>query len=165
MKQVGKKKMIFFFSPDHYLSQWYPCRFVIDDIEFTSTEQWMMYAKAMLFKDLDCANAILTTSSAKMQKNLGKKVTNFDDNIWNIHKKEIVFKGNFAKFSQNAELKTYLLSTKGKVLAEASPYDKIWGIGLSMDDEMRFNMTKWRGQNLLGEVLMQVREALKASKL
>lgn len=165
MKQVGKKKMIFFFSPDHYLSQWYPCRFVIDDIEFTSTEQWMMYAKAMLFKDLDYANAILATSSAKMQKNLGKKVTNFDDNIWNIHKKEIVFKGNFAKFSQNAELKTYLLSTKGKVLAEASPYDKIWGIGLSMDDEMRFNMTKWRGQNLLGEVLMQVREALKASKL
>lgn len=165
MKQVGKKKMIFFFSPDHYLSQWYPCRFVIDDIEFTSTEQWMMYAKAMLFKDLNCANAILATSSAKMQKNLGKKVTNFDDNIWNIHKKEIVFKGNFAKFSQNAELKTYLLSTKGKVLAEASPYDKIWGIGLSLDDEMRFNITKWRGQNLLGEVLMQVREALKASKL
>ena len=165
MKPVGKKKMIFFFSPDHYLSQWYPCRFIIDDIEFTCTEQWMMYAKAMLFQDLDCANAILATSSAKMQKNLGKKVTNFDDNIWNIHKKEIVFKGNFAKFSQNAELKTYLLSTKGKVLAEASPYDKIWGIGLSMDDEMRFNMTKWRGQNLLGEVLMQVREALKTSKL
>lgn len=165
MKPVGKKKMIFFFSPDHYLSQWYPCRFIIDDIEFTCTEQWMMYAKAMLFQDLDCANAILATSSAKMQKNLGKKVTNFDDNIWNIHKKEIVFKGNFAKFSQNAELKTYLLSTKGKVLAEASPYDKIWGIGLSMDDEMRFNMTKWRGQNLLGEVLMQVRDALKASKL
>lgn len=157
--------MIFFFSPDHYLSQWYPCRFIIDDIEFTCTEQWMMYAKAMLFQDLDCANAILATSSAKMQKNLGKKVTNFDDNIWNIHKKEIVFKGNFAKFSQNAELKTYLLSTKGKVLAEASPYDKIWGIGLSMGDEMRFNMTKWRGQNLLGEVLMQVREALKTSKL
>ena len=162
MKKVGKKNMIFFFSPDHYLSQWYPCRFVIDDIEFTSSEQWMMYAKAILFQDLDCAKAILATSSAKRQKNLGKKVSHFDDKIWNIHKKKIVFTGNFAKFSQNAELKSYLLSTKDKVLAEASPYDKIWGIGLSIDDEMRFNMTKWRGQNFLGEVLMQVREALKS---
>ena len=81
--------------------------------------------------------------------------------IWFKTKKEIVFKGNYTKFSQNAELKTYLLSTKGKVLAEASPYDKVWGIGLNIDDEMRFNMTKWRGKNLLGEVLMQVRAALK----
>ncbi|WP_081296938.1 NADAR family protein [Gilliamella apicola] len=82
--------------------------------------------------------------------------------MWNQHKKESVFAGNYAKFSQNGELKQYLLSTKDKVLAEASPYDKIWGISLSIDDEMRFNITKWRGKNLLGKVLMQVREVLKA---
>ncbi|MFQ0970952.1 NADAR family protein [Gilliamella sp. BG1] len=162
MKQVGKKKMIFFFSPDHYLSQWYPCHFVINEIAFTSAEQWMMYSKALLFKDIESANAILSIPSSKMQKKLGQTVRNFDENIWNKHKKEIVFEGNYAKFSQNDELKKYLLSTKDKVLAEASPYDKIWGIGLSIDDEMRFNMTKWRGKNLLGDVLMQVRKALKA---
>ncbi|MCO6561394.1 MAG: NADAR family protein, partial [Gilliamella sp.] len=114
------------------------------------------------FKDIESANAILSIPSSKMQKKLGQTVRNFDENIWNKHKKEIVFEGNYAKFSQNDELKKYLLSTKDKVLAEASPYDKIWGIGLSIDDEMRFNMAKWRGKNLLGEVLMQVRKALKA---
>ncbi|OCG77517.1 hypothetical protein A9G44_04670 [Gilliamella sp. Occ4-3] len=122
----------------------------------------MMYSKALLFKDIESANAILSIPSSKMQKKLGQTVRNFDENIWNKHKKEIVFEGNYAKFSQNDELKKYLLSTKDKVLAEASPYDKIWGIGLSIDDEMRFNMAKWRGKNLLGEVLMQVRKALKA---
>ncbi|OCG56298.1 MULTISPECIES: NADAR family protein [unclassified Gilliamella] len=161
MKQVGKKKMIFFFSPDNYLSQWYPCHFVIDNITFTSAEQWMMYAKALLFQDVESANTILSITSSKMQKQIGQAVRNFDETIWDNNKKKIVFKGNYAKFSQNAELKKSLLSTKDKVLAEASPYDKVWGIGLSMDDEMRFNMAKWRGKNLLGEVLMAVRKALK----
>ncbi|WP_082264504.1 NADAR family protein [Gilliamella sp. App2-1] len=69
MKHVGKKKMIFFFSPDHYLSQWYPCHFVIDNIQFSSAEQWMMYSKVLLFKDIDSANAILAIPLSKMQKN------------------------------------------------------------------------------------------------
>lgn len=160
MKQAGKKKMVFFFSSDHYLSQWYPCQFFIDEIKFTSAEQWMMYSKALLFHDFDIAKTILSITSCKKQKKLGQLVCNFNEKIWDQHKKKIVFKGNYAKFSQNIELKQYLLSTKGKVLAEASPYDKIWGIGLSIDDEMRFNMAKWRGKNLLGEVLMQARDAL-----
>lgn len=160
MKQVGKKKILFFFSPDHYLSQWYPCHFMIENIQFNSAEQWMMYSKAVLFQDQESAKEILSINSSKRQKRIGQSVRNFDERKWDKYKRDIVFQGNYAKFSQNEELKQYLLSTRGKVLAEASPYDKVWGIGLRIDDEMRFNMTKWRGKNLLGEVPMQVRESI-----
>lgn len=159
---MGNEKMIFFFTAEHFLSQWYPCTFELDQITFGSAEQWMMYAKARLFGDLTAAQNILATFSARTQKSIGQSVRHFEESTWNQYKQKIVYRGNYAKFSQNPELKKNLLATKEKVLAEASPYDKIWGIGLSMADARRFNQSQWRGRNLLGKTLMQVRSDLRS---
>ncbi|SUY42887.1 NADAR family protein [Clostridium perfringens] len=87
-------------------------------------------------------------------------VKNFNENIWNERKIDIVVKGNIEKFSQNEELKKFLLNTKNKIIVEASPYDSIWGVGLSVNNENITNPNKWSGKNLLGFALMEVRDFL-----
>ena len=91
---------------------------------------------------------------------LGRKVKNFDEKKWNETKYSIVFAGNLLKFSQDENLKDFLLSTKNDIIVEASPYDKIWGMGMSADDEFVENPTRWKGENLLGFALMEVRDEL-----
>ena len=93
-------------------------------------------------------------------KSLGRKVQGFDEAIWATHAREIVQKGCLLKFSQNDDLKEYLLSTGNRLLAEASPYDKIWGIGLAKLDAARVPQERWTGKNWLGECLMAVRKTL-----
>jgi ribA/ribD-fused uncharacterized protein len=93
---------------------------------------------------------------------LGRKVANFDGKIWNEHKFEIVRTGNMHKFSQHEELRQFLCNTRYHILVEASPYDNIWGIGLKADDARAQNPNLWRGENLLGFALMEVRDALDA---
>ena len=97
---------------------------------------------------------------ANVQRKFGRQVKYFKNDIWLKHRYDIVFRGNLEKFSQSSELKLFLLGTGNKYLAESSPTDLIWGIGLSDQDPERFDMKKWRGTNLLGEVLMKVRENL-----
>ncbi|MGG5508270.1 MULTISPECIES: NADAR family protein [unclassified Myroides] len=154
-------KFEFFYGTEHPLSQWYGSKFSMDGIEFNSMEQWMMYSKAILFKDFDTAKKILEEDNPSIQRKLGRQVKFFKDDIWIEHRESIIYQGNYAKFNQNEELKRYLLNTENAYLAEASPTDLIWGIGYGITDEERLFPEKWRGENLLGKILMQVREDLK----
>ncbi|MFT6245948.1 MAG: ribA/ribD-fused uncharacterized protein [Salibacteraceae bacterium] len=143
------------------LSQWWECEFESEGLKFKSTEHWMMYGKALLFNDYDIAEQILKCESPGEAKALGRKVSNFDNDIWNQHRMGIVVEGNRLKFSQNEDFKTFLLNTKQRVLVEASPVDEIWGVGLSRDSDKINNPNSWRGLNLLGFALMEVRDILK----
>lgn len=142
-------------------SQWYPCTFVVDGVTYYTAEQYMMAQKALLFQDKKIFEEIMEAKHPKEYKALGRKIKGFDEKVWNEKKGQIVIEGNCAKFSQNETLKRFLLNTGNKVLVEASPYDRIWGIGLSADTPNIENPTIWKGQNLLGFALMEVRELLK----
>jgi ribA/ribD-fused uncharacterized protein len=141
-------------------SQWHPSAFVVGGLRFTHAEQFMMYAKAMLFGDRETADRILTATTPKEQKTLGRNVRGFDEAVWVLFREGVVFTGSYAKFSQNPELRETLLATRGTTLVEASPYDRVWGIGLAEDDPRAQDRAQWRGLNLLGEALTRVREIL-----
>ncbi len=156
-------KVICFHNPDEengYLSNWYLSEFILKDVTFSSMEQYMMYQKAICFKDTDIANEILTTNDVTEIKALGRLVSNYNENYWNGVRQIIVFHGLLAKFSQNEELKAKLKATGNSILAECAVRDRIWGIGLSMKDPDRLDIHKWKGNNLLGYALMMVREQL-----
>ena len=155
--------IICFHAPDEeygFLSNWYMSRFELDSISYTSMEQYMMYQKAITFDDTDIAKQILETDDVSKVKALGRAVRNYNDTIWNGVRQITVYKGLLAKFSQNEDLKEKLLSTDKNILAEAARTDPVWGIGISIKDNARFDMNKWRGKNLLGFALMQVRKEL-----
>jgi ribA/ribD-fused uncharacterized protein len=154
------EQFTFFYRTAHPFSQWYACTFEIDGHRFNCAEQYMMYGKAMLFGDDEIAHKITQTADPREQKALGRQVRNFDPEVWGHEAKNVVYKANYAKFTQNDNLKKFLLKTEGTTLVEASPTDIIWGIGLPEDHPDRFNRTKWRGTNWLGEVLTQLREDL-----
>lgn len=120
----------------------------------------MMAGKAQLFGDEERRKEILACSDPKQIKALGRKVRGFDQVVWDKFKYAIVLNGNWCKFSQNRELREFLLSTGDSVLVEASPYDRIWGIQLSADTPEAQNPFRWRGENLLGFALMEVRDEL-----
>lgn len=141
-------------------SQWYPSKFTVDDFEYNCAEQYMMAEKARLFQDYDILDQILKADHPKQQKALGREVRNFDVDCWNKSARKIVYDGNYEKFNQNPDLKKQLFAKKEYILVEASPYDKIWGIGLGITHPDRFDRDKWRGKNWLGEVLMMVRDCL-----
>ena len=152
--------MICFHNPEEqngYLSNWYCSAFTVDGITFSSMEQYMMYKKAILFQDYQTAEKILSTDDVAEIKALGRIVQHFDEEIWREKREKIVHKGVLQKFLQNPELAEKLLETGEQMIAECAVKDKIWGIGLSMGDEERFCVDKWKGKNLLGKILMQVR--------
>lgn len=158
-------QIICFHNPNEengYLSNWYMSPFTADGIRFSSMEQFMMYRKAVAFGDRDRAAQILDTEDVGRIKELGRLVSGYDDNYWNGIRQIVVYEGLYAKFSQNEELKRLLQATGRAVLAECAVKDRIWGIGLSMDDPDRLDRRKWKGQNLLGYALMMVREKLRA---
>ena len=119
-----------------------------------------MYQKAICFEDNDIAQKILKTENVAYIKELGRLISNYNENYWNGIRQIIVFEGLMAKFSQNESLKRQLQETEHCILAECAVKDKIWGIGLSMGDPDRLEMSKWKGQNLLGYTLMMVRDWL-----
>ena len=156
-------EIICFHNPDEengYLSNWYESKFIVDHVKFSSMEQFMMYQKAITFQDQTIAKEILQTKDSAKIKQLGRQVRNYNDHIWNGIRQIVVYEGLLAKFSQNHDEKERLKYTGGSVLAECAVKDLIWGTGLSMNDPNRFDMSKWRGQNLLGYTLMMVRERL-----
>ena len=160
------REVIGFHNPDEkygFLSNWYLSDFTAEGIPFSSVEQYMMYKKAVLFDDYETAKEILRTKDVGKIKALGRQVKNYNDVIWNGRRQVIIYKGLLEKFRQNQELKECLLQTGDAILAECAVQDKIWGIGVSMKDEQRFTISNWRGQNLLGFALMEVREKLTAA--
>lgn len=144
-----------------FLSNWYLSDFQIDGITFTSMEQYMMYKKAVCFKDENIANQILAEKNVVKIKELGRLVSGYDEHIWNGVRQIIIYEGLLAKFSQNEFLKGRLFDTKNSILAECAVKDRIWGIGLSLTDPKRLIPSEWKGQNLLGYALMMVRGRLK----
>ncbi len=143
------------------LSQWWPSRFAAEGHEFAGAEHYMMWSKAVLFGDDAMAGRILAAPHPKVAKTLGGRVAGFDQRVWDEHRYDIVVRGNLAKFGQDDELRQFLLTTGERVLVEASPLDRIWGIGLSRDDPAAADPRRWRGTNLLGFALMDVRESLR----
>ena len=139
---------IFFYGYNHPLSQWFKSEFFIEKNRFTSAEQWMMYSKAKLFKDVEIASRILETEDPSKIRSLGRQVRGFKDQVWSLERESIVYFGNKEKFTQDPSLKSYLIGTGDSILAEASPSDLIWGIGFSEKDPERLDQKKWKGQNL-----------------
>jgi ribA/ribD-fused uncharacterized protein len=132
----------------------------IDGCVYNCCEQYMMAKKALLFSDQDSVAKIMAAETPKEQQALGRRVANFNRELWDRNKFAIVWQGNYLKFSQQRELRERLLATGDKILAEASPVDLIWGIGFAAEDDQALNPANWRGQNLLGKALMSVRAAL-----
>ena len=159
--------MICFHNPDEengYLSNWFLSEFTVCGITFSSMEQYMMYEKAILFKDQTTAEKILQTDDVAEIKVLGRTVQNFDEKVWVKEREGIVYRGVSEKFRQNPELAEKLEKTGEEIIAECAVKDRIWGIGLPMKDENRLSINKWRGQNLLGRILMRVREDIRNQK-
>lgn len=154
---------VFFWGPhkeNGYLSNWYPAPFYEPEngIHYQNCEQYMMWRKAALFNDMETANKILKAETPKECKRLGHNLSNFNLQIWKDHRHLIVGRGIFLKFSQNPALKERLLATENRILAEATPFDKIWGIGLNKHQAKHLEPDQWIGQNLLGKLLMNLRQ-------
>jgi len=152
-------EVVFFYGKYHPLSQHHPCKFIIGEKVYNSAEQFMMSEKALLFNDMDAYHKIMATSDPIRQKQLGRKVRNFDERMWNGRKLGIVYDGNKAKFTQNPELKEYILNTGQAFLAEASPRDRYWGIGFN--EETALERKKDWGYNALGSILMKLRDHIR----
>ena len=143
------------------LSQWWPAAFTVEGTTYSTAEHFMMVAKARLFEDLSAADRILAAPSPAAAKKLGRAVRGFDEKVWASARYAFVVAGNTAKFSQHPNLGAFLKSISEDVIVEASPVDTIWGIGLAQDSPDARNPERWRGRNLLGFALMDVRAALR----
>lgn len=143
------------------LSQWFYAPFTLEQITYLTAEHYMMAQKARLFNDSARLAEILACRSPQEAKQFGRMVENFENSVWQQHCFDYVVQGNLGKFSQNPALYEFLLSTGEQILVEASPRDRIWGIGMGASNPEATNPKLWRGQNLLGFALMQVRAKLK----
>ena len=144
-------------------SNFYPCIFKVEGIKYNCVEQYMMSRKALLFGDTKVFNAVIKESDPDKIKSLGRLVEGFDPDKWDKCKWEIVYNGNYAKYEQNPKLRNKLIRTGNAILAEASPYDKIWGIGLDRDDPLAKQPDNLNGENLLGRILETIREEFMAN--
>lgn len=165
------EKMKFLFFWDHQpsadgsisqscFSQWWESPFEKDGQIYPTAEHWMMAGKAKLFGDDGILAKVLLAKTPGKAKELGRKVKNFDPEVWDNSKFKMVVEGNLYKFSADPSLKLFLLRTESRVLVEASPVDTVWGIGLAADNKKVADPFQWRGGNLLGYALMEVRDLL-----
>jgi ribA/ribD-fused uncharacterized protein len=142
------------------LSQWYPSEMQLDGVRFPTAEHYMMWRKARVFGDAHLERQLLEDDSPAVAKRLGRTVRNFRSDVWDRHRFDVVVEGSMAKFEQNETLRQFLLDTCGRILAEASPVDNIWGIGFDATDPRAQEPLQWTGQSLLGFALMRVRDRL-----
>ncbi|MEU5403071.1 NADAR family protein [Streptomyces sp. NPDC005963] len=143
------------------LSQWWPSPFTVDGVHYATAEHWMMAEKARLFDDPEAERRALDAGSPAEAKKAGRLVRGFDETVWKRERFGIVRRGSVHKFGLLPELRAFLLATGDRVLVEASPRDRIWGIGLTAGDERAADPSRWRGLNLLGFALMEAREELR----
>ena len=176
LKEGQEEKFTFFWETKSPFSQWHKSEFIgpsymwdnafmkrmieegyPKERNFKSAEQWMMYCKAMLFMDFEMADNIMSTSNPRKMKEFGRQVKRFDPDTWRVYRWRFIMQGNRLKFDQNPTLRKALLETKGTTLVEAAPNDVVWGIGLTSDDERSQARSTWKGMNLLGEILTELR--------
>jgi ribA/ribD-fused uncharacterized protein len=150
-------KFTFFWKNRSPFTNWYPSKFTFLDVDFCCGEQYMMYVKAIMFDDFEIAKKIMATSKPSEHLAFGRQVKNYDDVTWSQFRYDYMVYGLYEKFKQNPELKEILLNTGSTIIAEASPTDLVWGIGLEETDPLAQDRANWKGQNLLGKVLMEVR--------
>ncbi len=155
---IETDRFIFFWGGP--FSQWTPSEFNIGTLTFTCCEQWMMYNKAKMFCDVEAAVRIMLTKDPSQQKAIGREVANFEDDTWMEEAYDIVVQGNRAKFGTIPMFNQILRDTEDKTIVEASPHDRRWGIGMREDAAGIEDPSNWRGQNLLGQAIMQVRDEL-----
>lgn len=160
-------KIRFFWKPEgkgkvgnHVMCQWFQASFEEFGIKYENAEQYMMANKAKLFGDTQAQRKIMAEKDPKVVKELGRSIKGFKSDLWDKYAQNIVRRGNFLKFNQNPELKEFLVSTGDDILAESSPFDTIWGIGMGDRDKKHKDPINWKGQNLLGYILMDVRDQL-----
>lgn len=146
----------------HLLSQWYPAPFEVDGVRYPTAEHFMMAEKARLFGDEAMLREVLAAHDPGAAKDAGRRIAHFDEAIWAERRFDIVKRACMAKFDSDDELRSFLQSTGSRVLAEASPRDRVWGIGLSEQDSDARRPSRWRGLNLLGFALMEARAELSA---
>ena len=144
------------------LSQWWPSPFVVDGVTYATAEHWMMAGKARLFEDTEAEERVLAAGHPSLAKKAGRLVRGFDEAVWERERFGIVVEGNVHKFAAHEDLRTFLLGTGNRVLVEASPVDRVWGIGLAATDEAAADPQRWKGPNLLGFALMKARQRLRA---
>ncbi len=158
--QILENKAVFLFGHG-WPSNWFPCPFSVDGITYGCVERYMIAEKARLFGDDLRLAQILVATTPKAQKALGRAVVPFDDARWQEVAREVVFRGNLEKYKQNNELRALLLATGAREIAEASPFDRRWGIGRA-PSEVALDRSSWRGKNWLGEALVRVRAELQS---
>lgn len=169
-KKLEHKDFVFFwkeyddkpFVTKKCLSQWYYAPFFVDNQWYSCAEQFMMAEKARLFGDFEILQRIIEEPDQQSIKKLGRMVRNFNEDVWLQHRYEIIKRGNIAKFGQNEDLRKYLLATGSKILVEASPHDVIYGVGLEEHSPEILKPQMWKGLNILGFTLMEVRDFLQS---
>ncbi|MEU6851343.1 NADAR family protein [Actinacidiphila alni] len=144
------------------LSQWWPAPFTVDGVTYATAEHWMMAGKARLFGDAEAERRAVAAGHPKQAKSVGRAVRGFDQAVWERERFALVTEGSVHKFRHHPDLRAFLLGTGKRVLVEASPMDRVWGIGLAADDERAAHPETWRGLNLLGFALMEARVRLAA---
>lgn len=154
------ERFVYFWREESPFSQWHRAPFAHRGERFVTAEQWMMAAKARVFGDDEVRARVLATEDPAEQKALGRKVRGFDSAVWDARSFGVVYLGNALKFGDGSALREALLATAGYTLVEASPFDRIWGIGLAAEDDLALRRATWRGQNRLGAVLTALREDL-----
>ena len=154
-------KYTFFYGSDEPFSNWYEGAPFVDrgtGQYFATNEHYMMWRKAMLFRDVETAYLIMKADHPRKAKALGRQVHGFDEEIWKLAAEDIVYMGASWKFHQHPGLMKQLLATHPTLLVEASPTDCIWGVGLRESDDRILDHRNWRGANLLGSVLTRLRD-------
>ncbi|MZD07103.1 DUF1768 domain-containing protein [Streptomyces sp. SID5785] len=144
------------------LSQWWPSPFTVDGVEYATAEHWMMAGKARVFGDAEAERRAVEAGHPSQAKKAGRLVKGFDETVWRRERLRVVVEGSLHKFGSDPALRDFLLGTGERVLVEASPLDRVWGIGLAADDPAAADPARWRGPNLLGFALMAARRELAA---
>ena len=149
------------YGPNGWFSNWYPAVFTVDGVTYLNAEQYLMHQKALCCGDEATAQKVMENPDPKTVKLLGRAITPYDDAKWAAVRQEVIYRGLLAKFGQNSGLKHQLLATGDALIAECSPNDRIWGIGLPLDDPRCQDPAQWQGQSILGSTLMRVRTQLR----
>lgn len=163
--------MALFWGNADVFSNWHhdkkrPVQFTVEGIGYNCSEQYMMRMKAVLFGDLVAEAKIMATMDPRRQKELGREVQGYVDSVWKANARDLMLPGIIAKFEQNPDFLKVLLDPRiaGKLIVEASPYDKLWGVGLAEDDPRINDQATWQGTNWLGDVLMRARDRLQSGR-